>query len=113
MRNKEFYLSPNWLPAIHERVAVVQGALGLQRLQLDGGRAHDGVAAEEAALGHHLHLGALALEGPRVRLVLGVDGHQALVVVLGVVGVLDHGGLVGEGLLLRVGELESGGKKNQ
>ena len=58
------------------------------------------------------YLGTLPFEDPLVALVLGVYGDDGLVVVLGVVGVLDHRGLVSEGRLLRVGELESGGKKN-
>ena len=88
-------------------------AARLQIGELDLRGAEQGVASQEPAFVHHLHLGHAAFEDPEAGLVFSIERHDHGVVVLRVVGLLHDDAAVLEGILLRVGKLESGKKKEQ
>ena len=48
--------------ALHQGPGVVKGAGALQRLELDGGRPHQGVTPKETPFGPNFNFGALPLE---------------------------------------------------
>lgn len=79
----------------------------LQILEFDLSGAEQGVAPQEAALVHDLHLSHAAFEDPEAGFVLPVERDADGEVVLRVVGLLYDGAAVLEGGLLWVRKLDS------